>query len=352
MKNFRQLIKELPSNRVVAAFGQFQPPTAGHEFLVKTVDKLSSSADHVIYASVQEDKKSNPLSVDRKVYFLKRMFPEMNFQPATGMNTIVEMAEQLNKRYKNITVVAASDKVADYEKQLQKYNGSRYQFESIKVVSFGALDSEDDAVSAVGSVKMCESAKAGNFTQFKKGVPHTLTELDSRRLMNDVRKGMGLEPIRNTINLVNNEIREKYFRGEIFNVGDIVESDDEHFEIVKRHLRDLRYTWLDDHMKTHGPWNKGKQGLQVAWNKGLKIGPCSQESNEKRSKTLKQRYTTKTHHRLGKQPWNKGKKGQQVAWNKGQSPNKMPCPHCGLEVSSNNMTRWHGDNCRNKNTRD
>ena len=106
--------------------------------------------------------------------------------------------------------------------------------ESIKVVSFGALDSEDDAVSAVGSVKMCESAKAGNFTQFKKGVPHTLTELDSRRLMNEVRKGLGQEPIKEQVVLAKDKIREEYFAGKIFNVGDIVESNGQQYEIVKR----------------------------------------------------------------------------------------------------------------------
>lgn len=232
MKNFKQLIKELPSNRVVAAFGQFQPPTAGHELLVKTVQTLAGSNDHVIYASTNEDKK-HPLPADRKVYFLKRMFSEANIQPA-GFETISEAAYELSKKYKHLTVVTFADKVSEFESQLKENNGKLYNFETIKVVSAGDVDPDSNTVSAVSGNAMCESAKKGNFTQFKKGVPHTLTELDSRRLMNDVRKGMGLEPIRETINLVKDEIREQYFRGEIFNVGEIVESAGEQFEIVKR----------------------------------------------------------------------------------------------------------------------
>jgi hypothetical protein len=52
--------------------------------------------------------------------------------------------------------------------------------------------------------------------------------------MNDIRHAMGYEAIKEQINLVKDDLREQYFKGEIFNVGDIVESDDELYEIVKR----------------------------------------------------------------------------------------------------------------------
>ena len=73
---------------------------------------------------------------------------------------------------------------------------------------------------------------------------------------------------------------------------------------------------------THGfqkgsaPWNKGKKGLQEAWNKGI-TGEASHmkgkihnmmtdETKQKISESLK-----------GRTPWNKGVKGKQTAWNKG-----------------------------------
>jgi hypothetical protein len=52
--------------------------------------------------------------------------------------------------------------------------------------------------------------------------------------MNDVRHGMGLEMIKEQLNLVKDNLREQYFRGEIFNIGDIVESAGVRYEIVKR----------------------------------------------------------------------------------------------------------------------
>lgn len=50
-----------------------------------------------------------------------------------------------------------------------------------------------------------------------------------------------------------------------------------------------------------------------------------------------------------KVPWNKGKTGQQVAWNKGLPAKKFICPHCSKEIGgASNYKRWHGDNCKLK----
>ena len=254
MKNFKQLIRELPSNKVVAAFGQFQPPTAGHEHLVKAVQSIANNGDHVIYASANEDKKLNPLPADRKVYFLQRMFAEANFKADPSVSSIVEMASELSKKYKHLTVVTFADKVGEFEQQLKEHNGTKYQFDTIKVISAGDIDPDSNTVSVVSNVKMCESAKTGNFTQFKKGVPHTLTELDSRRLMNDVRKGMGLDPIRENVIFERTKIREQYVAGKIFNVGDRVKDEDGVYEIMDRGANyitvvnesgDLMKKWID-----------------------------------------------------------------------------------------------------------
>lgn len=236
MKNYRQLVKELPSKKVVFAFGRFQPPTTGHELLVNAVKKLAgTTADHVIYASKTEDKKSNPLPVARKVYFLKRMFPKTNFLAASAeVRTPIEAAKELNKKYKNIVLVAGSDRVASFQKLLNDYNGKEYNFDTIEVVSAGERDPDSDTASGMSGTKMREAAVAGDFNKFKRGLPHTLTELDGRRLMNDIRKGLGHPIIKEQFIVQTDDLREKYFNGEIFNVGDIVESSDVQYEIVKR----------------------------------------------------------------------------------------------------------------------
>ena len=118
-------------------------------------------------------------------------------------------------RSRNIIVVTSADKV----QSLKKY----------KVESVIVGDKDPDAEDSVRSF-----AAKGLYEEFKKNLPTSIRELDSKRLMNDIRIGSGLEPIKEQINLVKDELREQYFRGEIFNVGDIVECADKEYEIVKR----------------------------------------------------------------------------------------------------------------------
>jgi len=237
MKNYKQLLKELPSKTVVFAFGRFNPPTTGHELLVKAVKKLAvaANADHAIYASKTQDPKKNPLSVDKKVHYLNLMFPNTHFIAANPEErTFIEAAKSLNKKYKNIIMVAGSDRTAEYEKILTKYNGKEFHFDVIQVISAGERDPDSDDASGMSGTKMRAIAAKGNYVQFKKGLPSTIRDIDGKRLMNDIRLGMGLEIIKENIKLIIGDLREQYFRGEIFNVDDLVESDSIVYKIAKR----------------------------------------------------------------------------------------------------------------------
>jgi hypothetical protein len=237
MKDYKQLIQELPSKTVVFAFGRFNPPTIGHELLVKAVKKLAQQkkADHVIYASRSQDAKKNPLSVDKKVKYLNLMFKGTNFAAADAdARTFIEVAKVLNKKYKNIVMVAGSDRVPEFTRLLNSYNGKDFNFNTIEVISAGERDPDADDATGMSASKMRALAVKGDYAQFKKGLPSSVREIDGRRLMNDIREGMGLESIKEQINLVKDDLREKYFRGEIFNEGDIVECAGEQYTIVKR----------------------------------------------------------------------------------------------------------------------
>jgi nicotinic acid mononucleotide adenylyltransferase len=237
MKNYRQLLKELPSKTVVFAFGRFNPPTIGHELLVRAVRKLAQQrkADHVIYASASHDAKKNPLDVNKKVGYLRLMFPNTNFMAAGGdERTFIEAARALNKRYKNIIMIAGSDRVPAFKKLLNDYNGKDFKFDTIEVVSAGERDPDADDATGMSASKMRTLASKGDYNQFKRGLPTTIRDIDGRRLMNDIRQGMGLDVVKEQLNLVKDTLREKYFRGEVFKLDDIVESDGSVYKIVKR----------------------------------------------------------------------------------------------------------------------
>lgn len=237
MKTYKTLLESLPSTTVVFAFGRFNPPSIGHGLLVGVVEKLAEAhkADHVVYVSKTQDAKKNPLSVDRKVHYLQLMFPKVHFAGASAtVRTPIEAAKELNKRYNHLIMVAGSDRVAAFQQLLNQYNGVEYNFSSIKIISAGERDPDADDATGMSASKLRAAASKGDFAEFKKGMPPTVREIDARRLMNDVRVGMSLEPIKEQIKFNVPSLREQYFRGEIFNVGDVVTSGGALFEVVKR----------------------------------------------------------------------------------------------------------------------
>lgn len=114
-----------------------------------------------------------------------------------------------------------------------------------------------------------------------------------------------------------------------------------------------RYLIIDHPNKGKSPWNKGKTGYQISWNKGIKTGSLQQETKDKISKSLKNFYETTHGNRKGYSPWCAGTKGQGVvkAWNKGIPSPKSSCCFCGKMVDRLNMKKWHGENCKHNLTK-
>lgn len=218
MKDYRQLIKELPSTTLVCALGDFDPPTTAHELLVKTVNRLAEqkNTDHVIYAST----KDSLIQEEKKEQYLKLMFPKTKFK-SVNESKISNLLEELSKKYKKIVIVAGSEQVTALKKLVKENT-------PIEIIAINEKNPDSNYA------KMKQLAVKGLYEEFKKKLPSTIRELDGRRLMNDVRQGLGLDPVKEQLVLVKDKLREEYFRGEIFNEGDIVESNGQQFTIVKR----------------------------------------------------------------------------------------------------------------------
>lgn len=216
MKDYRQFIKQLPNNTIVCALGDFNPPTTAHELLVKTVQVVSEQrgSDHVIFTS-----NSETLQEDKKHQFLKLMFPKTRFM-SLGESFFSSVVKKLNEKYKNVIIIAGADQFDEF-KTLKEST-------SIEIISIGTKDPDADFP------KMKQFATKGLYEDFKKLLPSTIRDIDGKRLMNEMRTGMGLEPLKEQLVLVKDKLREQYFRGEIFNVGELVESNGQQFEIVKR----------------------------------------------------------------------------------------------------------------------
>ena len=217
------------ANKLIFAFGRFNPPTIGHAKLMKEVitQARKNNANHIVYASASTDRRKNPLDVNTKVRFMKKMFPQNNIKAAGRTErTFMEVLKFYNKMYGEIIMIAGSDRIREFQSLADKYNGKEYQYKKITVVSSGERDPDAEGVSGMSASKMREMAKNNDYRNFKSGVTG-LSDSDTKELFNAVKKGMGIrEGIESFTNFLNNDLREEYHQERIFNVGDMVEHMD------------------------------------------------------------------------------------------------------------------------------
>ena len=274
------------ANTLIFAFGRFNPPTIGHAKLMKEVitQARKNNANHIVYASASTDTRSNPLDVNTKVKFMKKMFPQNNIKAAGRTErTFMEVLKFYNKMYGNIVMIAGSDRVSEFQKLADKYNGKDYNYKSIKLVSSGERDPDAEGVSGMSASKMREMAKNNDYRNFKSGVPN-LSASDSKALFTAVKKGMGIkEGIESFTNFLNNDLREEYHQERIFNVGDMVEHMDGTVGMIVR--RGSNYVSME-----------GDDGyIKKAWLYDIQM---SEEQPEKKKKMNKEDYEDKVEGRV------------------------------------------------------
>lgn len=184
------------SKTLVFAFGRMNPPTVGHGKLITKVKRLAntSRADHLIIASHSEDKNKNPLPPRDKLTHLKGMFPNTNFKLSDRTNpNFISQLKLLTGKYDHIIMVAGSDRVPDFQRLLDKYNGKDFTFKSVKAVSAGERDPDADGVTGMSASKMRLAAKNNKFDEFSRGLPTTYSATNKKKLFKQVRKGMQLK---------------------------------------------------------------------------------------------------------------------------------------------------------------
>ena len=98
---------------VYFTFGRFQPPTIGHATNFKAVANKAGKCDYYIYLSQTVDKKgSNPLPPDRKLYYAKKMFPQLAKKIRSGPKDPVAVLSELQSQgYDDAYLVVGSDRV-------------------------------------------------------------------------------------------------------------------------------------------------------------------------------------------------------------------------------------------------
>lgn len=199
---FLKFLEEQKEKHAVMAFGRMNPPTTGHEVLVKKVKDVAKEVggSHHVVLSHSQDKEKNPLTSSQKVKHAKRFFPDTNISVATKEqpNFLSQASELHKKGVTHLHMVAGSDRVGEYHKLLHKYNNVKgphghFNFKHIEVHSAGERDPDAEGTSGMSASKMRGHAGANEFHHFKKGIPGHVPEHHAKELFNDVRRGMQIK---------------------------------------------------------------------------------------------------------------------------------------------------------------
>ena len=243
------------------AFGRFNPPTVGHQKLMDKVAASSDDNDYMIIPSRSEDKKKNPLGVDRKAAMMRQLYPdhaEKIVNDAANRTIFDVMRKAHNDGYANVRIVGGGDRVGQFEKLANKYNGSTYQFDNIEVINAGERDPDSDDTDGMSASKMRKAAKDNDFVSFKKGMPKSLGNDVLLGIFTELQDAMGVTPkeaavsenweIAPKLHLL--ELREEYVNGNIFNIGDMITHDPTgmYAEIVRTGANYLICVTEDDKM--------------------------------------------------------------------------------------------------------
>jgi len=192
-----EIMGEPSSEGAVVVFGRFNPPTTGHEKLLKSAGTEASrtGADLRIYPSRSVDAKKNPLQPGTKIEYMQKMFPDFaeSIKDDPNAKTIFDVLIACqNLAYKSVTIVVGQDRLAEFQGLAQKYNGDLYEFEEIKVISAGQRDADAEGLEGMSASKMRDAAAKDDFKAFAKGIPN-IGNMDKKNLFNILQKSMGVK---------------------------------------------------------------------------------------------------------------------------------------------------------------
>jgi hypothetical protein len=179
----------------VFTFGRFQPPTTGHEVLIRGLIDLAIAreADAYVFVSSTHGTRNlqNPLTVAQKVAYMRKQYPaglQIVDTTVCGCKTLPSIVDMLlAKGYSHVVLGVGSDRVPGFKRIFAKE-------ERVEVVPIGQKrTNRGNSLSAMSGTKMRLAATRGNLNAFTRGVKiGSMTNENVASLMANVRTGLGL----------------------------------------------------------------------------------------------------------------------------------------------------------------
>ena len=264
---------QVDQGAISITFGRFNPPTIGHEKLLKKVAQQAkaSGGTYRIYPSRTEDPKKNPLDTGTKVRFMRQAYPDHanSIIDNEDMRTIFDVLTALdNDGYSSVNIVVGGDRVSEFNSLATKYNGDLYTFDDIKVISAGDRDPDGEGVEGMSASKMRKAAMEGDQESFNKGIPAAMSKKDKEAMYLTLRQSMNVKESFEDFaeasyhlyeiapKLDPQGLREAYYDTGMFEVGTFVENVNTGItgKVVSRGSNYVIY--IDEHDNIFRSWLK------------------------------------------------------------------------------------------------
>ena len=185
MKTFKQYLEErIEDKAVVIAYGRYNPPTIGHQKLIDTIREtaIKNNTDAIVAPSHTQDKDKNPLSYSEKEEILREMSKGINI--VDQGKTFISLLQFLQQQgYTKIIHVAGSDRIPEFQKLIETYNGKPdkkgvipFSFNSYSFVSAGERDPDSDGIEGMSASKLRQLAREGDLESFKQGMSDKISD--------------------------------------------------------------------------------------------------------------------------------------------------------------------------------
>lgn len=203
----------------VVTFGRLNPPSRAHRMLVDTLiqegKQAAQNADVsqvsvYLLLSPSHDSKKNPLPYEFRARILDDLIEDrVHIGMEAKPRTLIEAMTALDKEgFTEVTVVVGSDRVAEFQDLLDKYNGEPdkkgnllYEFDAINVVQAGSARDSTSAIdpdsasdlSAVSATALRQAAADNDFDTFLAGFFDPEDTDAAREVFEELQRQMGVE---------------------------------------------------------------------------------------------------------------------------------------------------------------
>jgi hypothetical protein len=169
---------------IVFTYGRFNPPTIGHEVLLKRLEEIGRKhrADLVaVFPSHTYDVETDPLPFDVKVEALNAIVPN-NVKVMTEGKTFFAILKYLTEQgYTKAVQVAGSDRLDSFSNLVERYNGQpdkngkiTFSIPDYTFETSGIRDPDAEGMAGVSASKIRKAALENDKAAFDFGIARSL----------------------------------------------------------------------------------------------------------------------------------------------------------------------------------